>query len=936
MSTFRLRRPLWALAGTLMLGFSGLAAAEPPSRAARLGYLSGTVSFSPAGQPDWVRAAVNRPLTTGDRLWTGSNSRAEVQIGGAAIRMGPSTSMVVLNLDNRIAQVQLSQGSLKIRVRSLGPRQTFEVATPNLAFTLRRPGEYRIEVDPGDDSTAVIVKTGDGEVYGQGASYTVDSRRAYRFYGSDLSDYETLTARRDDELDRWSRERDRRGDNSVSARYVSSEVVGYEDLDANGSWRVDATYGSVWTPTRVASGWSPYRDGHWSWIDPWGWTWVDDAPWGYAVSHYGRWAHIDNTWAWVPGPRHERAVYAPALVAFIGGTNFQVSLSIGGASPANVGWFPLAPREVYQPSYAVSRTYFDSINRSNAVIAPTTITNVYNTTIVNNTTHLTQVTNVVYANQGVTGAVIAVPTLAFVQSQPVARANVKLSREALASAPVVRVASVAPVQQSVHGGAPEAVTKPPVREYAVVARTAPPPAAVPFAAQQTQLAARPGRPIDEAQRTQIKPSEPAVVAPRVNVVAAAPAPTATALPPATAPGGKSPQAREAAAAKHEGSRGEGRRPDADKAAGATAEAARAETGKAEAAKIDPGIANSAKAEAAKAAATRTEAARAADARATDAKAEAMKADTARAAAAQAEAAKAEAAKAAAIKANAAEAAQAKAAQAKADLAKASNARAEAGKVDEARAERAKAEATKADAARADAAKAEAMRADAAKAAAVKADAARAEGARADASKADAARAAMDTAEASKAAAAKADAAKSAEARADATRASNAKVEAGRADAARAERARGQAEQAEAAKAEAMRAQAARADAAKADSARAEAAKNEAAKAEATRADAAKVAAVRAETAKAEAARADAARTDAARAGQARAKAARVEADKADAAQAARGRAEAAKADAARAAAKADAAVPSESRASDSKSDADAGPDDEKKKRGRKP
>jgi hypothetical protein len=103
-----LRRPLWLLAGALLLTFSGLAAAEPPSRAARLGYLSGTVSFSPAGQPDWVHAAVNRPLTTGDRLWTGPNSRAELQIGGAAIRMGPSTSMVLLNLDDRIAQVQLS------------------------------------------------------------------------------------------------------------------------------------------------------------------------------------------------------------------------------------------------------------------------------------------------------------------------------------------------------------------------------------------------------------------------------------------------------------------------------------------------------------------------------------------------------------------------------------------------------------------------------------------------------------------------------------------------------------------------------------------------------------------------------------------------------------------------------------------------------------
>jgi hypothetical protein len=895
MNTTSHPRRLWALAGVLLLSFSNLVAAEPPSRAARLGYLSGTVSFSPAGQPDWVQAAVNRPLTTGDRLWTGDRSRAELQIGGAAIRMGPSTSMVLLNLDNRIAQVQLSQGSLNIRVRSLGPRQTFEVATPNLAFTLRRPGDYRIEVDPQDDATAVMVRNGEAEVYGEGASYTVDSRRAYRFYGTDLSDYETLAAQRDDDLDRWSRERDRRADNSVSARYVSSEVVGYEDLDANGSWRVDATYGSVWTPTRVASGWTPYRDGHWSWVDPWGWTWVDDAPWGYAVSHYGRWANINNTWAWVPGPRSERAVYAPALVAFIGGKNFQVSVSVGGTSAANVGWFPLEPREVYHPSYPVSRTYFDSINRSNAVIAPTTITNVYNTTIVNNTTNVTSISNVVYANQRVTGAVVAVPSQAFVQSQPVAKATVKLPREAFIGAPVLRVASVVPVQQSVQGGASEAATKPPVREHAIVARTAPPPAPLPFAAQLTQLAARPGTPIDEAQRTRLKPAAPAVEAPKVSVVAAAPAVTATTLPPVKAPGAKSPEARKAEAAKADGRRVEGLRPDAGKAPGANAGAAGTEAARAEAGKVD-----AAKAETVKAEAT---------------KAEAMRGEAARAAAAQAKAAKADAAKAAGAKADATRASNADAEARKADEAKAERAKAQAAKADASKADAARAEAVRADAAKAtnakaEAAKAAAIKADAAKAAEAKADATRASNADAEARKADEARAERARAQVAKADASKADAARAEAVRADAAKAANVKAEAAKAEAAKAGEARAEQARGDAAKAETMKGQAARAEAVKAATAKAESAKAEAAKAEATRADAAKVAMAKAETAKA-----DAARADAAKAGQAKAEAARAGAAKKPPA----------------------AAAPPDSPASGPKADADANPEDEKtKKNGRRP
>ncbi len=167
------------LLGIAVFALSGGAMAEPPSRAARLSNIGGSVSFSPAGQPDWVQAMVNRPLTTGDRLWTDANSRAELQIGGAAIRLGAVTSMTLLNLDDRIAQVELSQGTLKVRVRSMRPNQVIEVDTPNLAFTLRRPGEYRIDVGPNDDATAVVVQSGRAEVNGEGASYAVTPRQEF-------------------------------------------------------------------------------------------------------------------------------------------------------------------------------------------------------------------------------------------------------------------------------------------------------------------------------------------------------------------------------------------------------------------------------------------------------------------------------------------------------------------------------------------------------------------------------------------------------------------------------------------------------------------------------------------------------------------------------------------------------------------------------------
>ncbi len=508
--------------GLAALAVSGLASADPPSRVARLGYMTGEVSFSPAGENDWARAVMNRPLTPGDRLWADAGARAEIQLGGAMIRMNAGTGVSILNLDDRIVQLQLTQGTLNVRVRRFEPNQVFEVDTPNLAFTLRQPGEYRIAVDADGNATDIIVRRGQGEVYGEGAAYVIDSRQPYRFTGTGLRDYEFLDAPRVDEFDRWSSDRDRGYDNSASARYVSQDVVGYQDLDANGTWRVDATYGNVWIPNRVASDWAPYRDGHWAWVDPWGWTWVDDAPWGFAVSHYGRWTNMRGTWGWVPGPVSTRAYYAPALVAFVGGSNFQIAISSGNVG--GVAWFPLGPREVYRPSYAVSRGYFENVNRSNTVI---------NTTVINNYYNNSNVTNVVYANRQVQGAVVAVPTATFVQSQPVQRAAVRVSPAMVASAPVATVAAVAPTERSVRG-AGAAGDKPPPRvfERTAVARTAPPAATASFAAQQQQLAAKPGKPLDDTARREIKTPAP-VAAPAVKVVTPTQIAQPTAPPPAT-------------------------------------------------------------------------------------------------------------------------------------------------------------------------------------------------------------------------------------------------------------------------------------------------------------------------------------------------------------------------------------------------------------------
>ncbi len=509
MHTHLIKTRLWVIAaGIALLLLGGITRADPPSRVARLGYLAGDVSFSPAGEDDWVQASTNRPMTSGDRLWSDRGSRAELQVGGAAVRIGGESSISILNLDDQNAQLQLNQGRLNVRVRRLERGQVLEIDTPNLAFTVREPADFRIEVDPDGYSTTIVVRRGQGEAYGDGAAYVIDAQQGYRFSGTDLDDYESFAPPGPDDFDRWSSQRDRRYDSSVSARYVSRDVVGYEDLDAYGSWRRDDNYGNVWYPNRVGAGWAPYHDGHWAWIDPWGWTWVDDAPWGFTVSHYGRWTNFGGTWGWVPGPAQTRAYYAPALVVFIGGNNFQLSMASGRVG--GVAWFPLGPREVYRPSYRVSRGYFENVNRSNTVVNNTVINNYYNNS---------NVTNVVYVNREVPGAVVAVPRTTFVQSQPVSRSAVPVPRDAAIAGPAAFIPPVAPTDKSVRG-ATAGRMQPPARvlDRSIVARTAPPPPPVGFAPQQRQLAAQPGKPLDEVTRKQLKRA-PSVPTPTIKVVA---------------------------------------------------------------------------------------------------------------------------------------------------------------------------------------------------------------------------------------------------------------------------------------------------------------------------------------------------------------------------------------------------------------------------------
>jgi hypothetical protein len=338
---------------------AGLLIAGAPTRAAvddalgfertppRLSFIDGEVSFFRPGAQDWAPASVNTPLAAGDELYAAEGANLEVQIGPRAyLRAGEETQLALSTLEPDFLQLRVTDGHVSLDLRSVKASQTFEIDTPNAAFTIEHSGYYRVEV--ADDATTFITRRGGRASVAPASGVAADLAASEQVVirGADAPQLETYAAPELDAWDRWNYARTDAQLDALSARYVPYGVYGVADLDHHGTWRVVPTYGAIWVPHGVAVGWTPYSMGRWMYDPYYGWTWIDAAPWGWAPYHYGRWVHVSGYWGWAPGPVVVRPYYAPALVAFFGGGGVSVGISIGGP---HVGWVALGWGEPIVP-----------------------------------------------------------------------------------------------------------------------------------------------------------------------------------------------------------------------------------------------------------------------------------------------------------------------------------------------------------------------------------------------------------------------------------------------------------------------------------------------------------------------------------------------------------------------------------------------------------
>ena len=433
--------PALAAAAALALLTTPSSAQDDIPNAGRLGFVSGNVSIEPAGIDSWGQAYPNLPLGPGDRIFTDSSGRAEIQVGQTYVRIGPNTDITLVNENPSSIAFGLAQGSVHAHILGLWPHQPMQIHTPNANITTIQPSDIRVDV--ADDQSSTVYTSFTQEVLvssSAGFAQPIEGGQSLQVSGVNPVYPQWLEPAGPDDLDNWSAMRDRQIANAISFRYVSPFIPGAVELDAAGDWQPGTPYGAVWFPRNVPYGWAPYHYGHWVNHAPWGWMWVEDEQWGYAPFHYGRWVSMGGRWGWIPGPPAARPIFAPALVVFAGG------VQVGGAGVSV--WFPLGPGEPYRPWYPCPDHYVDEVNISN--ITATNVVHVQTTYV--NIVRVTNVTNITYVNRTI--GVSAMNQNDFASGRSASQAAVKVDPHQMEHVSVVVQPQVKPMPAAFVGRPP--------------------------------------------------------------------------------------------------------------------------------------------------------------------------------------------------------------------------------------------------------------------------------------------------------------------------------------------------------------------------------------------------------------------------------------------------------------------------------------------------
>jgi uncharacterized protein DUF6600/FecR-like protein len=324
---------------------------DPNQGVARISLIQGDASTQRGDSGDWMAAALNGAVVSGDKVSTADGARMELQLDFAnTLRLSGNTEADIADFTHNHIQLQIAQGLIDYTVLKTN-QADLEIDTPNVGVHPLREGTYRIKVNSANE-TVVVVRDGEVELstpsgttkVGKGEMATI------RGVGTD-AEYKKEDASSKDDWDKWNEDRDRVMEKAQSWKHVNPYYTGANDLDNNGTWSEAPDYGQVWTPNEGPD-WAPYSDGNWVWEPYYGWTWVSNEPWGWAPYHYGRWFQYGGAWRWWPGPVYAgyEPEWAPAYVSFFGYGAGGFGLDFGfGFGFGDIGWLPIGPCDPFFP-----------------------------------------------------------------------------------------------------------------------------------------------------------------------------------------------------------------------------------------------------------------------------------------------------------------------------------------------------------------------------------------------------------------------------------------------------------------------------------------------------------------------------------------------------------------------------------------------------------
>ncbi|MHC1728750.1 MAG: DUF6600 domain-containing protein [Syntrophobacteraceae bacterium] len=390
----------------------------------RIAHIEGQVLRYVPDTQDWVATVKDAPFGMEDALYSDSKARAEfIMPNGLWLRIGPSSQVQLIALKADASELDVASGTARFYNKS---SEAMLKATTPFGYVLAEPGST-FDLYVGDQSVEVVALSGEVDFIHQTDNARYEVKPGSGSIVADASQVGSGDGNLDAEWDDWNAGRDSLWTKRVqvkgeSVKYVPPEIQ--DDtyaLEENGKWETVHYEGEarqVWRPTTVDDSWQPFTAGRWTeWYGDQ--CWVPDEPFGYVTHHYGNWIVVDRRWYWSPPVRRVAVVAGPSMgLAWYPGRVAWIS------SGVNVGWVPLAPREVYYSRHhwghgatilavgapavsinlgglafasaavIVPQTSFYSVSRYNSV----RVTNINHTTIINNYRPAPVVNNTVINN----------------------------------------------------------------------------------------------------------------------------------------------------------------------------------------------------------------------------------------------------------------------------------------------------------------------------------------------------------------------------------------------------------------------------------------------------------------------------------------------------------------------------------------------------------